>query len=732
MFRQAVTAREIATLYGMSALDFGEGRSYLVDTEEGRRFLLKVARDMWERISDRNSPHTSPEAFDEWLDESLSEGLMDETDTKIDLLDGLMDEILPSTSFRGGRPQPSIDEMFVLADRLDEMKSAKAQEVIGRKLESLHDQVSWLESNGDVHDALDGLRQKIGNAERMKSVHGSGLVRSSLEDLVEEDGGREGIESAEREGELWNGFENLVMSDSLDDDVGKGLLEDWERDHNASRYEDSWRESEDVHFGIDDLVRSLGEMIERASSPDADRDDLLGLMGVVDEVMGAAHHGGPLLQYAVETDEFGRERDPIYEQTEGDATGPSSWPPSSMIEGEVHMKGGSRYPGLVRSLGLLPPDAERFLGEQMGLREQEAYQSSLESGPRGYAGEHAREDYYRHPRFTSPETWRRENVPGHAQWEVGDPRAVAMENARLVGEDNRRRQEMREADPWGNGNFMTGDRERMDETRRWHDWFSRGGWRIDPSLVRGASMMDRAGFHRHADMVDRGWLRVGSQLGMFEEVPVHGLVREDGSPMGVPDSSVVRRMRFTLDARMRELSSVVPLHEQQRLLFEATGKSRVGLMDERDCGVAFGVLRRFEDVGGDDGGLLACSCGRVVVASVGECPHCGSEAFSVPSCIKTLEGQEVFGEHEMDELAPRECHDCGVVKGGFHHDGCDMDHCPGPGCDGEQMIIEHDCDRKGIEWESDRKVTAMLARLASRLDGMGMHREADELDRMML
>lgn len=113
--------------------------------------------------------------------------------------------------------------------------------------------------------------------------------------------------------------------------------------------------------------------------------------------------------------------------------------------------------------------------------------------------------------------------------------------------------------------------------------------------------------------------------------------------------------------------------------------------------------------------------GRMVKISKrgAKCPICGQEYFGSSSCIKRLEGQKVFGEHSHDEMAPETCHDCGVSKGGYHHFDCDMDWCPDCGV---QLCIDHDCDRKEIEWKSD------VSRLASRFDERGLHVFADRLD----
>lgn len=76
-----------------------------------------------------------------------------------------------------------------------------------------------------------------------------------------------------------------------------------------------------------------------------------------------------------------------------------------------------------------------------------------------------------------------------------------------------------------------------------------------------------------------------------------------------------------------------------------------------------------------------------------KCEHCNKVmsrakgCMCVPVVVKGITYVPIkYGSETMAKYEPERCHDCGCVKGRYHHTGCDVEECPV--CHGQMLTCD--------------------------------------------
>ncbi len=80
-----------------------------------------------------------------------------------------------------------------------------------------------------------------------------------------------------------------------------------------------------------------------------------------------------------------------------------------------------------------------------------------------------------------------------------------------------------------------------------------------------------------------------------------------------------------------------------------------------------------------------------------KCQDCNKVMHNSDTCTHqytTIDGKNYKRNTTYHDIGEH-CHDCGILNGGIHHYGCDMERCPK--CADEQQLISCECNKEFVK-----------------------------------
>ena len=348
----------LAKFYALLSIPVAEG-NYLTSTDEGRKFLVEFAKDLYYPIENENYqriPDDEQISMDYSVD--IAKYIRDNQNTLFNTYIKSLEEkfnLLPD-QIASNLPEVSLKNLENLVLYLDEIIIETYERNFGKDaLDTDYFKNKYYQKGfSSIKNAIQYVNE--GDLEYNNE-------QNKISDIIE-------IFKEEIEDTL-NNLGNLLYLNAA---IKEMPFEKYKKERYAEAR---------IHFDINNFLINFKAMIDKASNSD-NSEDYQPLIGAIDTIVQMVHHGGSLLQYAVNFN--GPKLGELYEV--------------------IHSKSSPYFTEWVKKQGLLPEDAEKYLeNSQLLNRAIDEYDYS--------------DQYYKTDKFKNPEQWEETNIPEYQRLSQG-------------------------------------------------------------------------------------------------------------------------------------------------------------------------------------------------------------------------------------------------------------------------------------------------------------------------
>ncbi len=417
MIKLSIKADQLALFYALDSIPTQNG-SFLTATQEGREYLLDIADNLYDVLSYENNVlriATDEDIFDAWLD--FIEAMIENSSEN--LYDDYFDQ-----NKRDFKLSPN---------------DIKKQPIEVSK-QNLKKFVKFLDK--EIEKAYSKLKED--NYYSVPDSY-SKIASEALEDAIYEidEYDLDYINETNRIDDILNFLKEELSPHFNDQYVARILFRDKVIEkYPLEKFSEDLRENEAIHYEIRDFLDNFREILNKATiamgKNEEDNSVFEELVVAIDKIVQMSHHGGPLLEYALESPETIQD-----------------------INAIVHSKSSPYFTEWVRKKELLPIEAEKALETHENL--------SLPISNYNYS-----DKYYKDPKFKNRQEWEKQNVPEYRRLQKDrNANELAYMNAAEVWDMSQKimqeiKKELEELDKTGNiPNNVNADLTRLRDMENW-------------------------------------------------------------------------------------------------------------------------------------------------------------------------------------------------------------------------------------------------------------------------